>query len=271
MRFIWLAALALTACSSLLYYPDHILYYEPEPHGYTKQDVRFQASDGASLFGWYFKSKTQPVKGTIIQFHGNAQNLTAHYPHLIWLTNHGFNLFTFDYRSYGKSKGEPNPENLSKDAVAAIEQAKVLHNNQGKFIVYAQSLGVPVFLSSLSTIDKSFINLTVLDSGFLSYKKAMSDVMGSIWLLALFSFIPMLTMDDAYSGVGNIEKLTTKTLLIHDKKDPVVHYKNTIEIYTILKAKNVPVDLWSLEVGGHIQTFNGKNNQEKFLKYIDNL
>lgn len=253
-----------------MYYPDHTYYYPPEEHGYTQQDVRFKAQDGTELFGWFFKAKTKS-KGTIIQFHGNGQNISSHYASLVWLTDQGYNLFTFDYRSYGKSRGSPSPENNAKDGIDAISVARKLHEQSGggKFIVYAQSLGVAVALKS---VENEKFDLFVADSGFLSYKSVFSQTLAKNWLTFLFSWIPYLTISDEYAPLNTVGHLRGNLLVIHDRYDPVVKFANGQELYDKTTAASRK-DFWITEKGNHIAVFIYDNGayRKKFLDYLDQI
>src|SRR5690348_6616855 len=107
---VLLLLLALPSCGRYFYFPDHAFYYPPDKNGYDPDDIWFKSGDGNDLHGWFFYATTKPAKGTIVQFHGNSQNISSHYASLVWLTRQGYNLFTFDYRGYGDSPGEPNAE-----------------------------------------------------------------------------------------------------------------------------------------------------------------
>ena len=62
-------------------------------------------------------------KGLILQYHGNAENLTSHYLSLGWLAHEGFDVFIFDYRGYGRSSGEIDARGISWDSQAAFDYA----------------------------------------------------------------------------------------------------------------------------------------------------
>lgn len=259
-----LIALVFTSgCASLMYQPDHNLYFEPQANGYTPEEVRYKTSDGVELYAWLFRAEN--AKGTIIQFHGNSQNLSSHYASLVWLTHYGYNLFTFDYRGYGRSKGSPNPLGLYLDALASLEQASKL--NTGKLIIYAQSMGVPVALRSVSE-SKLKIDLLVLDSGFTSYKQIYSSTMQKIWFLWPFSLIPYLTISDEYAGTDYVSTITIPTLVIHDKHDPVVSFDLGFDMFDKL---NYSKSMWITDLGEHVAVFSQKLNQEAFVKYLSEL
>ena len=101
----------MMGCNSLFYYPSQKVFYTPHNFGTTYEDVYFTSKDGTRLNGWFVPAIGH-AKGTVIHFHGNAENITNHYTFVQWLPSEGFNLFVFDYRGYGASSGKPDLEGM---------------------------------------------------------------------------------------------------------------------------------------------------------------
>ena len=129
----------LLMLASLALFENRLIYqgagysandWKPEQQGFT--EVEFEAADGTKLVGWYL-----PFQGegdgpddaadsmrtrTILHCHGNAENIAQVGP----FTSKQFsrvlqaNVFSFDYRGYGKSEGSPNEAGLQQDADAAL-------------------------------------------------------------------------------------------------------------------------------------------------------
>ena len=76
-KFALLIMLALSSgCASrYLYYPDHQIYQTPQQVGLKFEEINFTSRDGTPLTGWFVPAKGV-VKGTVIHFHGNAQNIS---------------------------------------------------------------------------------------------------------------------------------------------------------------------------------------------------
>jgi cephalosporin-C deacetylase-like acetyl esterase len=72
------------------------------------QDFRIESAGGRKLHAWLFPSgKGAEERGTLVQFHGNAENISTHFISLSWVTTHGYNFITFDYSGYWDSDSEP--------------------------------------------------------------------------------------------------------------------------------------------------------------------
>ena len=129
--------LLMLAC--LAFFENRILYqgakysadiWKPDQQGFT--EVEFETADGVKLFGWYlpllgdgggFEDATDSMPPrTILHCHGNAENIAQ----VGSFTSKKFsrvlqaNVFSFDYRGFGKSEGMPNEAGLQQDADAAL-------------------------------------------------------------------------------------------------------------------------------------------------------
>ncbi len=92
-------AIAAESCQRRPWLPTH--WREPIEEG---EEIRFEADDGAPLSGTFLHRLTETSRGTIVYSHelnGNRWNALAHVEHL---RADGFDVFTFDYRNYGRSE-----------------------------------------------------------------------------------------------------------------------------------------------------------------------
>jgi fermentation-respiration switch protein FrsA (DUF1100 family) len=273
-----------TGCSGLFYHPDRNLYYPPHRMGFSAQEYVFSASDGTQLDGWFFTArKDDPAfgveypprraQGTIIQFHGNSENMSSHYLSLVWLIDHGFNVFTFDYRGFGKSQGEPNQKGTYEDALAALDLGWKLHQLSGaepRFIVYSQSLGGVIAMRSITDFKhRDEVSLLVLDSTFVSYQQIAREKMASHWFTWPLQPLTYLLVSDGYGAENSLHRNSLPLLVIHDKKDPVVPFdlgqKNFDEDGAAISHKG-PRDFWILNAGRHVGVFVEPAYRDRFVR-----
>ncbi len=227
----------------LFYHPDHRVYATPAQNGYAFEEIAFRSADGTKLTGWFIPAKGKAL-GTVIHFHGNAQNMTAHYSFVSWLPANGFNLFTFDYRGYGKSDGTPSREGVYQDAVAALEYIKSRTDiDQDKLIVFGQSIGGANALVAVGNNAFEGIVGVVSDSAFSTYKGVACDHAG---LLKPFAFC---LIGNKRSPDRAVSKITPVPLLIiHGTRDRVAPYKHALKLF---EKAGEPKQLWTIEGGGH--------------------
>lgn len=239
----------------MLYYPSKQLYFDPEKNNYKAEDIFFEASDSTKLHGWYFNHRGKGApKAVVVVFHGNAQNLTSHVRYDLWLLDHGFDLFIFDYRGYGLSEGAPSPEGTMQDGMAAL---RWLHENNEKLpiVVYGQSLGGAIALRSVIELKEEIpsIKLVIAESTFLSYRAVAAKVMSRSWLTWILQPFAYLVLSDKYSPKEKIKTLPPIPLLvIHGDEDPIVPYEMGQNLYDEAEK---PKQFWKIDGGGHINAF----------------
>jgi len=251
----------LLGCSGVFYQPDQRIYFPPEKNNFLHKSLFFDSKDGTRLSAWWFppqrsgKALTQGPKGTIVQFHGNAQNISSHYASLIWLPHEGYNLFTVDYRGYGMSEGSPNQKGVHEDALAALTQAYKLHKESKAqtFVVYGQSLGGAISLRALADFqEREQVDLVVMDSTFDSYQRVARRKLQSNWITWLFAPLAYLLVSDEYAPEDTLDQMDNRLLVVHAKEDPIVGFENGQDIYDSYPG---PKELWTLDTPSHIATF----------------
>ena len=243
------ALVAFSGCGSMdwvFYHPDSKVYGTPARDGLEYEEVRFPSADGTMLSGWFVPSAT-PATGTVVHFHGNAQNMTSHYSFVSWVPQNGFNLFMFDYRGYGASEGKPGREGVYQDSLAAIKYAQGRDDvDASKIIVFGQSLGGANAIAVVGGARLKGIVGVAVDSAFSSYKEVGKDhVAGSLKPLAG----SLLT--DGHSPLDVVGRISpTPLVIMHGTDDRVVPYYHGRRLYE--KAKD-PKELWTVKNGRHTE------------------
>ncbi len=251
----------------MLYYPSRDKFHSPEKLKLTFEDVYLKV-ENETIHGQYFPVKKP--KALVLFFHGNAQNLSAHFLTLSWLPELNISYFIFDYEGFGQSSGNPSPQKTVNDGMVAIDwvQKKAKKLNI-PLVVYAQSLGGAIALRSLSDLEKiDCLKLIVIDSSFLSYQKVARDIFSRAILTWPFQWLPYLVLSDKFAPIGHIQKLKNYPLVvIHGKKDKIVPYKQGIHIYETFPGKK---DLWLIEDGQHTDAFwtHGNIYGKKFFERV---
>lgn len=269
------------ACSSIFYYPSKHEFTDPAKLGFYKEDIYFKSSDGILLHGWLFPVPPDiQKKGTVVQFHGNAENISTHFLSLVWLVQEGYELFIFDYRGYGKSEGEPSPAGVHKDALAALEythklilrkEPAIKNNTSPKFITFGQSIGGAVLLRALKDYNhKEDIEVVVVDSTFYSYKDLVREKLASSFITWPLQPLAYLLISDNYAPGKNIGKIPAPLLVIHGNRDaiiPLMHGKKVFEL------AGEPKEFWLIEGGRHTDSMTRHDGKyrKKLLQFFENL
>lgn len=252
--FLPLYILMLSGCANpLFFYPDDKGYSLPSDYSLTYEKIEFSSQDGVRLSGWFVPAETETVKGTVIHFHGNAQNMTAHFQYVKWLPKKGFNLFVFDYRGYGASDGKAERKGIYRDCVAAIEWVREKKGvDSSKLILLGQSLGGALAIRVAADHPEFGLRAVVADSPFASYRMITRDKIDSVVLLKWFKWpLSFLLATDTYSPVDTVEQIAPVPLLIiHGTSDAAVPYRHGKTLY---EKASEPRYLWTIENGRHTE------------------
>jgi fermentation-respiration switch protein FrsA (DUF1100 family) len=262
-----LAGLVATACTAVFFQPHRIQVSTPDKLGLVYQDVPFKARDGVELFGWFLPAKG-PALGTILQLHGNAENISTHFASLAWMPARGFNVFIFDYRGYGGSEGSPSLEGAQMDIDAAMETLLSRGDiDKDRIVIYGQSLGgaLAAYYVAHST-HRDRVRALVLESAFSDYVDIAREKFTDHWITWPFQWIPLLSVDDRFSPLPVMAKISPIPLLIlHGDQDLVVPMHHAQRLYD---AARQPKQLWIVSGAGHIQTTGSSAVRERLVAYL---
>ncbi len=268
----------LSSCTHLFYQPDRFRHFDPASAGIEYRDVYFKGAHGATLHGWFFPARNgTPERGSFIQFHGNAENMTTHFNSLFWVTGRGYNLFTFDYSGYGDSEGEAGQKELNEDASAALKEGYTFEKDRAaaagrpmRLAAYGQSLGGAVLLRALADFpERKELAVVVADSAFLSYRSEARDVMANSWITWLFQPLPYLLVSDAYAPEKTMVALQGIPLIvIHGTADRVVSIRQGRRVYELAPG---PKEFWEVPGGRHIDSMMRKDGEfrERLMRYLE--
>jgi fermentation-respiration switch protein FrsA (DUF1100 family) len=193
--------------------PSRKIEGDPRDAGLEYENVVFFAEDGKRLHGWWFPSEN--ARATILYCHGNAGNITTRINVCAGLHRLGVNVFIFDYRGYGMSRGIPGELGLYRDARAAYEVVRARYDDADDppVIIYGASLGAQVAVNLAA--EKSVRGL-IIEGGFTS-----SVDLGERW----FPWLPIRAMASyRFDALSKIMALRMPKLIAHSPRDQVIPY-----------------------------------------------
>ena len=203
-----------------LYYPARTIESTPAVFGLQYEDVNFISEDGRLLHGWWIPHPQ--ARGTILHCHGNAGNIGDRVWMAADLHRLKLNVFLFDYRGYGKSRGLPTEQGTYRDARAAYEvvRAKYQDEDSPPVIVHGQSLGGAVAIQL--ALDKPVRGL-IVESSFSS----VVDIGEK-----LYPFLPIRWFCwFRYDSIAKVGRLNLPKLFAHSAHDDLIPYDLGEKLY----------------------------------------
>ena len=270
LLYLCLVAFLPGCMNHLFYKPDQVIYQPPGTH----EDVFFRTADGVKLHGQFFPAVRDEF-GTVIHFHGNYGNISYSLKQTDWLPGEGFNVFTFDYRGYGKSDGVPSRRGLYSDSIAAVEYVMSQTDiDTENLFIFGQSLGGANAIAAIAKNNFSGIRAVVVEGTFSSYRQEVRDMMaaevrkniGNIPCLSLQLWpVSFLMITDELSPLDFIGLIAPiPVLVIHGTQDDKVLYYHAQKIY---KKAGEPKYLWTVS-NGHLTTFTGEVFSDVYRKRL---
>ena len=242
-----LPMLLLGGCVEPMFFqPDHVRYETPDALGLRYEAVRFASSDGTMLSGWFIpavgRADPRQAKGTVIHFHGNAQNMSSHWRFVAWLPRQDYNVFVFDYRGYGDSEGKPSAGGLFKDSRSAIAYVRSRADvDPTRLLVFGQSLGGTNAIAAVGSGQREGVRAVAIESTFYSYSSIADDKLKGAGLL----------VGDTFAASKYVAAVAPVPLLfIHGTNDAVIPFSHSQRLFD---DAHEPKRIVEVKGAGHLE------------------
>jgi uncharacterized protein len=266
-----LAALAIAflaaGCTPVFFQPSSTIYETPGQYGIEYERVEFKAADDTSLFAWFLPARGE-AKATVLYLHGNAQNISAHFPNIAWMPAAGFNVLAIDYRGYGGSEGKPTLPGVQLDIDAAMRVLLARRDvNPDRIIVFGQSLGGALAIHYVAhSAYRSHIKAVVADSPFSDYRQVAEEKLGDFLITWPLKWLPTFTVNNDYSPIASVAALAPiPLLLIRGERDGVVSPHHSQALF---EAAQEPKALWSIADAGHIGALRDSTVRKRLAEFL---
>jgi fermentation-respiration switch protein FrsA (DUF1100 family) len=223
---------------SQVYHPERTLSATGAELGRPFENVSFAASDGVELSGWFFPANTNSARAhwAVLVCHGNAGNIGHRLGLCEALLATGVNVFIFDYRGYGRSRGRPSEEGTYRDAQAAQHWLQRQGFAGERIIAFGESLGGGV-ASELALRER--LGGVVLQSTFTSIPEVGAE---------LFPWLPVRWLSSIkYDTLAKLPRLRVPVLVMHSRADELIAFRHSERNFA---AANPPKLFWELK-GDH--------------------
>ena len=240
--------LILSACNPqrFFFYPNRVLYNDPDRFGIRHEIVQYPTLNGKKLYGLYFPAQGAQ-RGAIVHFHGNYGNISNHFPLAIFLTQHGYDVLSFDYEGYGASEGQPKVKHLIEDGIASVRYMHA-RSTSVPIAIFGQSLGGAVGV--VVAAEEPLVKAVVIEAAFTSYRDiARVALRRSAWTWIFSPWAPLF-LSRKIDPVRRIADIAPRPVfLLHGDQDRIVPLEMSQKLYA---AAREPKQLQILAGIGHL-------------------
>jgi len=179
--------------------------------------VSFRTSDSVVLSAWAVPAND--ASGVwVLLCHGQTGNLATttrpeYYAHLRAI---GVNIFAFDWRGFGASRGTPSEDGLYRDATAAYEYlVKELRVPPESVVIYGHSLGTAPAIELATRVPAAAL---VIEGAPRSIRARAQE---------LYPYLPVGAVASShFNSIGRIARVRMPILILHARDDariPIDH------------------------------------------------
>lgn len=258
-RFIKLFVLIYAVVGLLLYYLQDSIFLHPE---IIAQDAKFNISQpykeltipyrkDVSMSVVQFTAK-QPVKGVVLYFHGNRDNIERYASQSEMFTKHGYECWMIDYPGFGKSKGTFSEQEVYDWALTTYKLARARFSRDS-IVIYGRSLGTGPASQLAAIRDCKFL---VLETPFYDLPSLVSHY------LPVYPVYRMIKYN--FPVHDHLQKVTAPVVIFHGDSDWTTPLSKAKRLKKYLKPGD---EFVLIEDGSH----NDLATFEIFKNKIDSL
>ncbi|MCH8067357.1 MAG: alpha/beta fold hydrolase [Nanoarchaeota archaeon] len=273
--FIFLLIIAFIILFSFLTFMMSIkpgkwpIEFTPQSFKLKYEDVTFETSDGLKLKGWFLPGDKS--NDTIIVMHGYPTNKADVLPFSMFLLKK-FNVFLFDFRSFGQSEGSYTTAGYKevKDLDAAVEYLK-----SRKDVENIGALGFSLGASVAIMNKNNDVKAIVADSAYSNLNNMIESMYRNFYFLKR----PFVYMTGIYgkiffgidpkdiSPAAAIKNIGKPVLIIHGNKDSQIPVNEA----HILHDANKDTKLWIVENADHgeIYAYNKEEYEKRVFEFFE--
>jgi len=225
-----------------IYFPAGPLAGTPADAGLLFEDIRFPATDGTLLSGWFVPvTPVEASRGTILFCHGNAGNMSHRLDSILIFHEMKLDVFIFDYRGYGTSAGRPTEEGTCQDAEGAW---RYLAEKRGippeKIILFGRSLGASI---AACLAGKTQPRGLIVESSFISIPDLAAEIYPCLPLNWVLRF--------RYPTRDCLRRVRCPVLVIHSREDEIIPFRHGKALYQAVGGPGHFLEI----TGGHNDGF----------------
>lgn len=215
-------------------------------HFHFKKDFEeyyFERPEDGLLNALLFKTKNP--KGVILYFHGNADNLKRWGTISQKFTDYDYDVFVYDYRGYGKSKGNRDEKLLFDDAQFCYDVLKEKYGEEN-IIIYGISLGGAF---ATKTASNNTPKMLILECTFYNLQDMANRYIPNFVTNIVSNYVTY-----HFDSKEHLKKTRVPLYFFHGNRDWVVPIKSGKKLFKIFEEHQPELEKKFIEIkgGNHI-------------------
>lgn len=258
----WLKILVLIYCIigiALYYLQDRILFHpKPLPASYKWnfslpfREVNIPYTSSSKINIIQFLTTDSTVKGVVLYFHGNKENINRYASAAPHFTKSGWEVWMLDYPGFGKSTGELTEALLYKWALTYYQLARARFE-PNEIIIYGRSMGSGIASQLASVRDCRYLILEAAYSSFPGIFHAY---------LPIYPYNKIIRYK--FPTYEYLKQVTAPVICFHGTADEIIPYRNGKKLIGSLKEVDQYV---AIPKGSH----NYLGNFDLYTRTLDSL
>lgn len=235
------------------------LAHTPDQYKLAHEVVEFSTADGVRLKGWFVPAPGGESGRTIIFCHGWGSNRGEALRDTWFLSEQGFNLFYFDFRASGESKGTVASVGYleTRDFDAAYEFLKNNRPHAAEAVgVFGTSMGGSVAVYAAAKYPE--ISCLLSENTFLSYERVVANWS---WRRLKTPYFPLVAMTlffvrrklkndpEPYSPLYNAPRVKCPAMFINGDHDDLVPLADAERLFGL--CGSVSKQMWVIAGASH--------------------
>lgn len=235
------------------------LAHTPDNYKLAHETVEFSTADGVRLKGWFIPAPGGESGRTIIFCHGWGSNRGEMLRDTWFLAEKGFNLFYFDFRASGESKGNVSSVGYleARDFDAAYEFLKANRPHAaGAVGVMGVSMGGAVAVYSAAKYPE--LACLLAENTFLTYNGVVANwswrrlkmpYFPLVWLTLFFVRRKLKADPEPYSPFYNAGRVKAPALFINGDNDDLVPVADAERLFGLCGSEKK--QMWMVAGASH--------------------
>ena len=232
----FLLGLYIIFCGLLYFFQEKLIFFPQKldknyrfEFGQKFEELNIISTDGKLINGILFY--TDKPKGLIFYLHGNSCSLSSWGNVVKTYTDLNYDVFIFDYRSFGKSEGRINGQDqLFQDNQMLYNELKKRYS-EDKIIVLGYSIGTGLASKLAST---NHPRLLILQAPYYNLTDMMKHT---------YPFVPGILLKYKLATNKYLNDCKMPVVIFHGDKDEVIYYGSSIKIKAEFKQGDTLIKL----------------------------